>query len=207
MKSKKHHDNESSQFFDKCAEEKIFEEFMPGEEEIVRQLIDEMGPRHDWIVAEPGCGPGRITKLIAKFIGHQGKLYACDFSTRMIEECRKYNFPPQVVISQTHAHDLPIVDGHCDAVICFNAFPHFEDKTEALKEFNRVLKSGDYLWIAHSVSREQVNEIHATASSSAIKHHQLPDEKKIRKMLSKAGFKIERILDGPDRYLLCARKK
>ena len=197
----------SARFFDKCAEEEIFDEFEPGEEEVARQLIAGMHLRPDWIIAEPGCGSGRITRLLCEAIGVDGKIYACDFSRGMVASCKRQDFPAQVVISPSPADSLPIADGECDTVVCFNVFPHFEDKQAVLKEFQRVLKPGGKLFIAHSCSRDQVNKIHSSAHSSAIRHHIVPDEEEFRIILDKTGFIVEEVKKGPDRYFIAGQKR
>jgi ubiquinone/menaquinone biosynthesis C-methylase UbiE len=200
-------EHRSAHFFDKCAEEKILDEFELGEEEVARQLIAGMHLRPDWTIAEPGCGSGRITRLLCEAIGVEGKIYACDFSRGMVASCKRQGFPAQVVISPSPADNLPIADVECDAVVCFNAFPHFEDKQAVLKEFQRVLKPGGKLFIAHSISRKQVDKIHSSAHSCAIRDHLVPDEEQFRIMLDKTGFVVEEIMDGADRYFLASRKK
>ncbi len=91
-----------------------------------------------------------------------------------------------------------------DAVVCYSSFPHFQDKPGALKEINRVLKKGGGLFICHTSSRYQINEIHRQIP--AVQSDIIPDEDEMRQLLSAAGFVELSIHDNEDNYLSSARK-
>jgi ubiquinone/menaquinone biosynthesis C-methylase UbiE len=194
--------NPLADYFDRCAEDGIFETFSPEELPVVRGLLSQMSIQSGDKVVEAGCGVGRLTEMLAELVGPKGKVFAFDISPRMVEGCRERGLPPQVEIAQACAADLPPPDGEFDAVVCHNAFPHFEDKPAALREFRRLLRKDGILWILHSRSREWVNSLHA--SIGILSTHFLPDRREFENLLRETGFSLEFLHDLPDRYLLKA---
>lgn len=192
-------------YFDRCAEEGIFEEFSPEELPIARQLLQQMNIQPGDKVVEPGCGEGRLTRFLAEMVGPDGKVFAFDISPRMVEKCLVRNLPPQVEIARACATDLPLPDGEFDAVICHNTFPHLENRRAALKEFRRVLCKHGILWIVHTHSREWVNSLHSSIGG-VLAGHLLPTEAEFENLLRQTGFSLEFLHDLPDRYLLKASR-
>jgi len=192
-----------AEYFDRRAEEGIFEAFSPEELPIARELLQQMDIEPGDAIVEPGCGEGRLTRLLAEKVGSKGKVFAFDISPRMVEKCLAREFPPQVEIAEADASNLPLPDGEFDAVVCHNTFPHLEERPAALREFRRVLGEGRVLWIVHTHSREWVNALHSSIGG-VLASHLLPSEAEFEKLLREAGFSLEFLRDLPDRYLLKA---
>ncbi len=192
-----------AEYFDRCADEGIFDEFSPEELVVVKQLLEEMNIQRRQRILEPGCGAGRLTEMLADLVGPEGKVFAFDISRRMVERCRKRGLPSQVEIACASATDIPVGKGGFDAIVCHNTFPHFEDKPAALREFHRVLRDDGVLWIVHSRSRKWVNTLHSSIGG-VLATHILPDRAKLEKLLRETRFSLEFLHDLPDRYLLKA---
>jgi hypothetical protein len=62
----------------------------------------------------------------------------------------------QDLVVQADSHHLPFDANTFDNVICFAAFPHFDDPDLALFEMARVARSGARVVIAHLLSREEL---------------------------------------------------
>ena len=77
----------------------------------------------------------------------------------------------------SRAMRLPFRARCFDAVVCFAAFPHFEDKGQALKEMARVARPGAPLLIAHLLSRSELLAHHGT--HSAVAGDALPEESRM----------------------------
>jgi ubiquinone/menaquinone biosynthesis C-methylase UbiE len=84
-------------------------------------------------------------------------------------------------------------------------FPHLENKDEALSQFNRVLKPGGKLVIAHALSSQQIKSHHHNAAL-VVAHDELPSEAEMRRMLKTAGFENVQITDVPGCYLCISNK-
>lgn len=194
--------NPVADYFDRCADEGIFEAFSPEELPVAKELLEQMNIQCEDEVAEPGCGVGRLTEMLAELVGPEGKVFAFDISPRMVETCLARGLPPHVEIARASATNLPLPAGEFDAVVCHNTFPHLEDKPAALREFHRVLRAEGVLWIAHSRSREWVNSLHS--SIGVLATHLLPDRTEFQRFLRETGFALQFLHDLPDRFLLKA---
>jgi len=199
-------DNQSNavaDYFDRCADEGIFDEFSPEELPAAKQLLEQINIQPGDKILEPGCGAGRLTEMLAELVGPQGKVFAFDISPRMVERCQKRGLPSQVQIARACATDIPVPNGEFDAIVCHNTFPHFEDKPAVLREFHRVLRADGVLWIVHSRSREWVNSLHSSIGG-VLATHLLPTREEFERLLRETGFSLEFLHDRPDRFLLKA---
>lgn len=195
--------NVVADYFDRCADEGIFDEFAPEELTVAKELLGQMNIKPGEKLAEAGCGAGRLTEMLAELVGPEGKVFAFDLSPRMAERCRHRGLPPQVEVVCASATDIPVSDGAFDAVVCHNTFPHIEDKPAALREFHRVLRADGVLWIVHSRSREWVNSLHSSIGG-VLTGHLLPDRREFEELLRDTGFSLEFLDDLADRFVLKA---
>ena len=195
--------HEKKQFFDRHAAGWDTEQ---GEkQEHLRTLVKDMGLNPSDTVIEPGCGTGLFSSVLLEYLGEKGKICGVDISKEMLEQAEAKELWPRASFYHTDAARMPFSEAFADAVVCFRAFPHYDDKPGALAEFNRVLKAGGLLVIAHLAGRDQLNEFHATAGGEVAKD-MLPDESGMRRLLSAAGFDLISVEDREGRYLLRARK-
>ena len=109
------------------------------------------------------------------------------------------------VYAQGDAQSLPLPEGIFDWVICNAVFPHFTDKTRALAELRRVLRSpepaegraGGRLVVCHTASSQAINEFHR--SVGVVVAHDTPDEGEVLRLLREAGLDRVILRDKPDR--------
>ncbi len=197
--------NPVADYFDTCADEGVFREFSDEELPIAKELLRQMNILPGHKIVEPGCGEGRLTRLLAVMVGPDGKIFAFDISPRMVEKCLGRNLTPQVEIARACATRLPLPDGEFDAVVCLNTFPHLQDRPAALREFRRVLREEGPLWIAHTRSREWVNSLHSSIGG-VLASHLLPTQAEFETLFRRIGFCLEFVRDLHDRYLLKASR-
>ncbi len=156
------------------------------------------------IVLDVGTGTGVFVPYLLKKIGGQGKLVCLDFAEKMLNIAseKKYNGNVTFLCADIGDSDLP--DGAFDAVVCYSVFPHFEDKPKILSEIHRVLQPGGRMFIAHTSSRQVINDIHR--SLPEVCGHIFPENEELRMMLTAAGFEDIIISDGTESYFVRARK-
>ena len=99
---------------------------------------------------------------------------------------------------------IPLPAGLCDTIVCFAAFPHFEDQLKALQEMARVAKKGGEVFIAHLMSREELLKHHG--SHSPVAGDTVPQAEDMRRMCRSAGLTDPQITDKPGLYLARAMK-
>ncbi len=104
-------------------------------------------------VLEIGCGSGAFTTFVAREVGPKGQTFALDIQPEMLEQLRaKLSRPENQDIKNTqlvnnNAYDLPFEDNSFDLVYMVTVLQEIPDKTRALGEARRVLKSGGILAI------------------------------------------------------------
>ncbi|HLA41585.1 MAG TPA: methyltransferase domain-containing protein [Candidatus Glassbacteria bacterium] len=195
---------EKQKFFDRHAQ--AWDEENRLEQDKLAELVGELGLAPGDVVVEPGCGTGLVSSLILKIIGESGRLLAADVSRLMLEQAEKKHLFPNVSFQHADAGRLPFPDAAADAVVCFRVFPHLDDKSGALREFNRVLKSGGRLAIAHASGRDSLNEYHAGVGGE-VATDMLPDRTELIRLLALHGFELHSLTDRDDRYLALAVKQ
>jgi ubiquinone/menaquinone biosynthesis C-methylase UbiE len=152
-----------------------------------------------------GSGTGGLIPYLLDAAGPDGTIHAVDFAEEMIHAGKeKFKEQTKVVFHAASVESMPFVDEFFDYVICFGAFPHFEDKAVALREMKRVLKSQGSLLIAHALSSDEIKDHHRKAEP--VKYDCLPDEPEMRLLIHKAGLSIIRIIDQKGMYLCEALK-
>jgi len=168
-------------------------------------IVKELGIKPGYYVLDIGSGTGALLPFLIAELGDEGKIVALDFSAEMVDQAKAKNFPPVVVFAQADVLAIPLADNSVDLAICNSAFPHFNDKVEALKEIARVLRNNGRLVICHTMSREMLNRLHQSIGGM-VASDLLPDESQLRGLIKQAGLKITHFEDSPDRYLVIAEK-
>ncbi|MBN2368976.1 MAG: class I SAM-dependent methyltransferase [Vicinamibacteria bacterium] len=177
-------------FFDRCAIRGLMAEFVPNDEKRLARLLALWRILPGQRVLEPGCGSGRLTERLARIVKPPGAVIAFDLSTEMLLRASRRVLPaPAAALMRASVTSIPVADAGIDRVICFNAFPHFENAGAAIEEIRRVLRPGGCLWIAHLESREIVNQRHIDAADE-IGGHLLPPSRSLADLLKRHDFKI-----------------
>ena len=58
------------------------------EQKKLDRLFSHVGSLEGMTVLEPGCGTGRLTKVLSKQVGSEGKVVAMDISPQMVEAAK-----------------------------------------------------------------------------------------------------------------------
>ena len=164
-------------------------------------LDGELGLTPGLDLLEIGCGTGLISGWLAGKV-HPGRVVAADFSAAMLEQAKQ----------RGHAADYRQLDicaeGPApelfDAVLCFNAFPHFRDQPAALRQIRRLLKLDGCLTVLHLAGSAQINAFHASLREPVC-HDRLPAEADWPALLVQAGLAMTRFADRENLFLLQAR--
>jgi ubiquinone/menaquinone biosynthesis C-methylase UbiE len=122
----------------------------------------------------------------------------------MLKIAQKRHNRKNPFIIQSNAEKLPFRRAIFDVIICFALFPHMSDKPAAVREFYRLLKPGGWLYIAHTMSREDLNLYHSRIKGPVCRDF-LPEDKEIEEMIFSAGFHDVKIQNGQDLYIARAR--
>ena len=168
-------------------------------------IVKELGIKPGYYMLDIGSGTGVLLPFLVAELGDEGKIIALDFSAEMLSQAKAKTFQPIVGFAQADVLAIPLADNSVDLAMCNSAFPHFDDKTGALKEIARVLRNNGRLVICHTMSRTMINQLHQSIGG-AVANDLLPDEFQLKGLIKQAGLKITHFEDGPERYLVIAEK-
>lgn len=170
----------------------------------LRRMAERLGLESGSTVLDVGTGTGVFLPYLLAMIGEKGRVVGLDVADAMLLLARDKGIAGDVDLLCGDIMAVPCCDGLFDAVVCYSSFPHFQDKPRAFREVHRALRSRGRLLICHTSSRARINEIHR--KNPVVSHDLIPDAQEIREMLFAAGFNEVRIEDGPEDYLVSARK-
>ena len=136
-----------AEFFDRCAP--WWDDDMIRNEILITTILDNAGIKGGMDVLDVACGTGVLFP---------------DYLQRGVESVTGIDISPEM--AKIAAQKFPEVrvicgdveeaqfDRQFDAVMVYNAFPHFPDPARLIEALARVVKPGGRLSVAHSMSRE-----------------------------------------------------
>lgn len=123
----------------------------------IKTLLRRIGIKEGDAVLDVACGCGVITSYLHEL--SNSHVDAIDLSPKMIEEAKKQNECNDISFECADFYSFD-KNKQYDAIVVYNAYPHFTDveafKTSAI----RLLKDGGRLAIVHSLSRKELDSHH-----------------------------------------------
>jgi len=169
------------------------------------QMAARLDIRPGSVVLDVGTGTGVFLPFLMQSIGSDGRILALDIAEEMLQKARVKSDNGAVDYVNADVAHIPLPDESVDIVVCYSSFPHIQDKSRALREMYRVVKSGGYLYICHTSSRDVINGLHNGIPEVA--NDIIPEEWEMHLMLSEAGFAGMDIEDNCENYLCRALKR
>ena len=180
------------------------DEYGPQEWEKLKRLKVELEPLSGKTILEPGCGTGRLTAILSKWVGPSGRVTALDISPKMTEHaCRRLVGLGNVTILQTALEDLDHTPASFDVVLHHQVFPHYHDQVLALEITARIVKPGGLVIICHFINRDRINNDHRNAGT-AVENDIMPDTDDMRRMFVSAGLSVKSVIDDDKGFFLSA---
>ena len=155
----------------------------------VKELLDS---KYEFIL-DLACGKGILRDYLRSNLPETRVIYI-DKAFAMIKGLKEI-YPNEFAV-RGEGENIPLRENKFDAVIIFNSFPHFTDKKKTISECYRVLRKGGRLIIGHSMTPEEINQLHRDVGEQ-VADHRLPEKKDFIDMFEESGFKnIEYFVDG-----------
>lgn len=152
-------------------------------------------------VLDVACGTGVITGLLHDLT--KRPVHALDLSGKMIEQAkRKYGDCPDA--SFEVADFLAYSSEGYEAIVIYNAFPHFLDVAKLRDALDKNLLPGGRFVIVHSLGREKLKHHHQGLGSAISRSIRSPQEE-MKSFIS--TFETAVLDEGPDFYLMVGIKK
>lgn len=152
--------NEVIKFFDMYAAD--WDAQMVRDDKIIGTILDNAGVRAGSRVLDVACGTGvLIPDYLARGVE---SVTAIDISPEMVKIAQgKFNQPNVRIV----CGDVMVADigGDYDAIVIYNAFPHFAEPEKLVEILSDKLKKGGRLTVAHGMSRERIDAHHKGAAS------------------------------------------
>jgi demethylmenaquinone methyltransferase/2-methoxy-6-polyprenyl-1,4-benzoquinol methylase len=182
------------------------QEYGPAEWKKLERLFRYTGSIEGLKVLEPGCGTGRLTKILSQRLGPSGRVVALDISPKMIEAARtRLAGRRNVELHLGAVEDFPLGKGAFDLILCHQVFPHFHDKKRVLTHLASALRSRGKLIVFHFIPGVRINDRHRKAGT-AVEGDLMPPFKVMKQMFQEAGFRVDLFLDDEEGYFLAACK-
>ncbi len=179
-------------FFDMCAP--TWDDEMIKSDEIIEDILNRAKIGFSTRVLDVACGTG---VMFPYYAARGADVTGIDISPEMVKIAQS-NFPDIETLC-ADALEISFEEGF-DAVMVYNAFPHFPDPTDAVRALSRHLKPGGVLTVAHGMGRDMINRHHEGAASKVsiglLKASELAE-------IFNEFLDVSVIVDEADRYIVC----
>lgn len=157
------------EFFDRCAPS--WDAGLIRSDRKINIILDNAGVREGSRVLDVACGTG---VLIPDYIRRGADVTGIDISPEMIKLAeRKYaGTGVRFICGDIETAD---VGQGFDAIVVYNAFPHFPDPERLITHLSGLLAEVGVLTVAHGMSREKI-DAHHHGSASKVSMGLMPAE-------------------------------
>lgn len=157
------------EFFDRCAPS--WDAELIRSDRKINIILDNAGVGEGSRVLDVACGTG---VLIPDYIRRGADVTGIDISPKMIKLAeRKYaGTGVRFICGDIETAD---VGQDFDAIVVYNAFPHFPDPERLITHLSGLLAEGGVLTVAHGMSREKI-DAHHHGSASKVSMGLMPAE-------------------------------
>lgn len=184
-------------FFDRCAPS--WDAELVRNEAVISAILDNAGIRAGMDVLDVACGTGVL--FPDYLVRGVASLTAIDISPEMAKLAQQ-KFPQvKVLCGDAEQTDF----GRCfDAVMIYNAFPHFPEPARLIERLAKWVKPGGRLSVAHGMSREKLVQHHAGSASRV--SIDLLEANALAKLLA-PWFDVDVMISDDTMYQVCGRKR
>jgi ubiquinone/menaquinone biosynthesis C-methylase UbiE len=108
-------------------------------------------------VVDVGCGTGDTTRMLAAYVGPDGRAIGIERSHALLAEAQRRGHAANVQLRGGDVTSLDLADGSADRVWCERVLQHVDDPAAAVHEMARIARPGgrvvviDTDWAMHAV--------------------------------------------------------
>lgn len=124
-------------------------------EEVISLILSKGGIAKGKQVLDVACGTG---VLFPDYIALGAEVTGIDISKEMVKRVREKFHDTEVICGDAETYGFGKL---FDAVMIYNAFPHFVNPKALFKNLIKHLKSGGRLTVAHGMSEKELQECHS----------------------------------------------
>ncbi|WP_411169184.1 class I SAM-dependent methyltransferase [Clostridium sp. MB05] len=189
---------DSKEFFNKVAFE--WDNMCKHDDIKLREIIELSSIRNNAKILDVGTGTGILVSYLLE--KSPLKITAIDISENMIMVAKEKYKDDGVEFIVKDVMDFN--DKGFDYIFIYSAYPHFNDKEALFKHLLNRLNNGGKIIIAHSESKEKINQIHS--KKDIVKDDVLEPAEVTTKIMSKY-FTIDKVIDNEEMYYISAFKE
>ena len=172
---------------------------MVRNEPVLQTILDNAGIRSGIDVLDVACGTG---VLFPDYLQRGvASLTAIDISPEMVKIARE-KFPQLNILCgdvETAEFEHPF-----DAVVVYNAFPHFPEPARLIERLAKWVRPGGRLTVAHGMSRAKL--VHHHSGSASRVSIDLLEEHELAKLFA-PWFDVDVIISNEAMYQVCGVRK
>ena len=186
------------EFFDRCAPS--WDAGLIRSDRKINIILDNAGVREGSRVLDVACGTG---VLMPDYLSRGAEVTGIDISPEMIKlaEQKYAGTGVRFICGDVEAAD---VGQDFDAIVVYNAFPHFPDPAGLIRRLSGLLRPGGRLSIAHGMSRAAL-DAHHSGSAHAVSMRLLPEEE-VRALMA-PYLDVDVVISDDRMYQVCGVKR
>lgn len=191
------------EFFNQIAKE--WDSIIEVNEEKINTLLSKLNITDNSKVLDIGTGTGVLIPFL-KSSNPNGYIKGVDISSEMLNIARKKFGNIEKVSFELVDVEQDVINETYDSIVLYSMFPHLKDKTNTIKKLvEKNLKKNGQLIIAHSNSREFLNNMHKEKNKCVSEDRLIPviDQKCL---FEKAGLKVVDSFENNEIYYLVINK-
>ncbi|MBC6003200.1 methyltransferase domain-containing protein [Paeniclostridium sp. NSJ-45] len=186
-------------FFDNISKE--WDNIIEVNKEKINTLLSKLDIKENERVLDVGTGTGVLIPFIKK-LNKNGYIRGVDFSNGMLEVARKKYKHIQNLDFEIIDVENEVIKEKYNKIILYSMFPHLENKTKTIKTLvkNNLSENGK-LMIAHSNSREFLNNMHKEKNEAVSEARLIPIDNQV-KLFEDIGLNVVEAFENDQMYYL-----
>jgi SAM-dependent methyltransferase len=158
-------------------------------------------PPHSCVL-DVACGTARAAPFLRTAVGPSGTVIALDVTWEMLETARRKGRSSAASFILGDGTALPLASNSLDAVFAAGYLSHVPDIVSAVLELARTTRGGGRMALFHPIGRRAL----AARHGRDLRDDDELDPRHLESILDAGGWTMESADDGPERYLVVARR-
>ena len=190
-------------FFNSISKE--WDDIIEVNEERINLLLSKIDIKDNNHILDIGTGTGVLIPFL-KNLNPNGYIKGVDISQGMLKVAKgKYNKLENISFEVVDVENDEINECY-DNIILYSMFPHLQNKTNTIKKLvGKNLKENGQLIIAHSNSREFLNNMHKEKDECVSEDRLIPVDKQ-KYLFEEAGLNVSHAFENDEIYYLIVNK-
>lgn len=187
-------------FFDKCSAHWDDDAIINNDK--MKTILDYAKVDKGNRVLDVACGTG----IMFPYYLERGveSILGLDISPEMVKLCKKkFEDNDRIDVICADADEF-VLENKFDAVMIFNAFPHFINPKQLIENLRKSVKQGGTLTVAHDAGRKTIDGFHKGKASAV--SNGLMSENDLKDIFVHAGFENISVLANDEIYIVAGVK-